>query len=135
MSIPNCTNIITEWLFNSHSHFIQLNVIQDIIQWLGLMLERAQQNPLLISDLLCPISILLYVIWYKRNMVEFQAHQLDVSQTLHLSNRNGSPTIIYSRQNGVISPTVGECRGAYFILFYFLTFGQEGMPCSRTVPF
>ena len=57
-----------------------------IIQWIGNLLENSNQDQSTIPQLICLIVVLLYLIWYIRNLVEFQHHELDVHQAITLFN-------------------------------------------------
>ena len=65
------------------SEYFQL---PNIIQCFGNFLENSNHDLVAISNLVCLVAVLLYVIWYTRNMVEFQLHIPNVHQAIILFN-------------------------------------------------
>ena len=48
------------------------------------MIQKTDRNTQASLEILCHIAVVLYAIWYTRNLVRFQGRQLDVHQTLNL---------------------------------------------------
>ena len=48
------------------------------------ILQNSKLNPSLISEILCPVAILMYMIWYVRNLIHFRGHKPDIAYTLQL---------------------------------------------------